>query len=128
MAVAKHVDHLNKGVEFWNAWRRENHKVRPVLTGANLKDRDFTGINFLKANLSAADLTGAILRSANLRYTDFSGSTLCGVDFLGATIMLADLTGADLSDAVGLTNDQIDECITDDATILPDSFRGPVSK
>jgi uncharacterized protein YjbI with pentapeptide repeats len=119
VAVAKHLDYLSRGTDYWNAWRNANPKIRPVLTGVKLEDRDFSGINFLKANLSGSDLTRAQLRGANLRYTDFSGCDLTGVDFEGANIMLADLTGAILTDAVGLSREQVDDALTDEATILP---------
>jgi len=106
-------------VEFWNEWRAANLRIRPVLTGANLEDRDFQGVNFLKANLSGSDLRGASFNDANLRYTDFSGCDLRGADFGGANLLLADLTGATLTDAKGLSTEQIEDAITDETTVLP---------
>ena len=119
MAVAKHMEYLNNGTGFWNAWRSENLWIRPVLTGASLDGRDLSGINFLKANLSAASLRGARIRDADLRYTDFSGCNLENVDFTGSNLMLADLTGATLTGAVGLDQESIDDALTDETTILP---------
>ncbi|HAA74991.1 TPA: hypothetical protein DCE37_07735 [Candidatus Latescibacteria bacterium] len=120
MAVAKHLEYLNRGTEFWNEWRTENPRIRPVLTGVSLTNRDFSGINFLKANLSGSDLSGSTFSSANCRYTDFSGCSLHDADFTSANIMLADLTGANLSGAKGLSRTQIEAALTDPATELPD--------
>ena len=119
MAVAKHLEILNQGVPAWNAWREENLRIRPVLTGAHLDARDFAGINFLKTNLSGANLSGTKFRDADLRYTDFSGGNLRNADFTNANLMLADLTGADLTDARGLSAASIEEARTDDTTVLP---------
>ena len=120
MAVAKHLEYLTKGTDFWNAWRSENLWIRPVLTGSTLDNRDFSGINFLKANLSAASLRGARIRDADLRYTDFSGCDLTEADFTGSNLMLADLTGATMIGAVGLNQQSIDDALTDETTILPE--------
>ncbi len=119
MAVAKHLDILKQGVSVWNRWRSENLRIRPVLTGARLEGRDFSGVNFLKTNLSGARLSGATFREANLRYTDFSGCDLRDADFTDAHLMLADLTGADLTGARGLSPASIEEARTDATTVLP---------
>lgn len=119
MAVAKHIEILKRGVPAWNAWRAEHLRIRPVLTGARLDGRDFTGVNFLKTNLSGASLSGTTFRDADLRYTDFSGCNLRNADFTDANLMLADLTGADLTGAGGLSAASIEEARTDDTTVLP---------
>ena len=119
MAVAKHLEILNRGVKEWNAWRAQNVRIRPVLTGARLEGQDYSAANFLKTNLSGANLSGSRFRGADLRYTDFSGCDLRNADFSGANLMLADLTGADLSGAVGLSLAAIDDARTDESTVLP---------
>jgi uncharacterized protein YjbI with pentapeptide repeats len=119
MAVAKHLEILDQGVRIWNVWRTENVRIRPVLTGARLDGRDFSGINFLKTNLSGASLTGSSFQNANLRYTDFSGCDLRNADFSESDLMLADLTGADLTGARGLSPASIEEARTDETTVLP---------
>jgi uncharacterized protein YjbI with pentapeptide repeats len=123
MAVAKHLEYLNQGTTCWNEWRSSNLRIRPVLTGARLEDRNFSGINFLKANLSGANLARARFKGANLRYTDFSGCDLTNADFEDADVMLADLTGADLSGSSGLSRDQIEDALTDETTVLPDGLQ-----
>ena len=102
MAVAKHLDLLNRGAQVWNTWREKNPKLRPGLTGAKLSGRDFSGMDLKKVNLSGADLRGGDLQGARLLFTD--------------------LTGADLSDALGLTREQIEEAVTDRATRLPEDL------
>jgi uncharacterized protein YjbI with pentapeptide repeats len=60
MANEEHVARLRKGVDAWNAWRKEDSDVPlrrtadPDLIGAN-----FIGANLRKANLRKANLTGA---------------------------------------------------------------------
>lgn len=119
MAVAKHLEVLKQGTDAWNAWREENPRIRPVLTGAELVGEDFSGINFLKANLSGSNLSASVFGEANLRYTDFSGCDLSGADFTDANLMLADLTGANLTGARGLDAEQIEDALTDESTVLP---------
>ena len=122
MAVAKHLEYLNNGTAFWNNWRCDNPRIRPVLTGVDLSCRDFSGINFLKANLSGSNLTQTTFRDANLRYTDFSGCDLTSADMVGADTLLADMTGATLIGAIGLSRDQINDVLTDDETRFPEGL------
>src|SRR5215203_6713785 len=65
MANKKHVARLKQGVEAWNQWRRENPKIRP---------------NLSRADLIRASLRGADLRRTNLGEADLSHS--CGVAML----------------------------------------------
>jgi uncharacterized protein YjbI with pentapeptide repeats len=65
MANDDHVAMLKRNVSAWNAWRRENAKIRPDLRNANLVKSHLTG-----AHLSAADLRRANLSGANLRQSD----------------------------------------------------------
>src|SRR5215204_7777117 len=76
MASKKHVARLKQGVEAWNQWRRENPKIRP--------------------NLSRADLIRASLRGADLRRTDLGKADLSHADLRGADLSHANLSGADL--------------------------------
>jgi|SRR5215212_9131572 len=66
------------------------------------------------AVLTGAMLSGAELRGANLRGTDLRHAKLRGSDLTEAdlgvaeeTKKAADLTGADLSDAKGITNEEL---------------------
>ena len=65
--------------------------------GADLREREFQGVDWSgrdlsNANLQEADLTGADLRGANLRGANLRAASLCR-----ANLGNADLTGADLS-------------------------------
>lgn len=120
MAVAKHLEFLNRGTAAWNAWREQNPKLRPGLTGAKLAGRDFSRMDLKKVNLSGADLSGTDLREADLGWADLSGADLSGADLRGARLLFADLTGADLRSARGVTQEQVEEAVTDVATRMPD--------
>ncbi|HEY5909215.1 MAG TPA: toll/interleukin-1 receptor domain-containing protein [Verrucomicrobiae bacterium] len=124
MANAKHLEILNRGVDPWNKWRRENKEIRPDLSGAEL-DRvdlgraDLSGTNLNAANLrwanlnladlsgadfSRADLTAARCREANLTraclgYTNLSSADLSEANFTGAALTVANLHDTDLSAA-----------------------------
>jgi uncharacterized protein YjbI with pentapeptide repeats len=89
MANDEHVALLKKGVDAWNAWRRENPDIRPNLSGANLRG----------ANLRGANLREADLREANLREANLSGANLSGADLFRADLERANLREADLSEA-----------------------------
>ena len=89
MADPKHLTKLNNGVEIWNAWRTENPKVLPNLSGA-----DFHEANLIGVDLSGADLRGARLSEANLRTANLSEARLRTANLSGAN-----LSGANLSEA-----------------------------
>ena len=79
-----------QGVTAWNRWRRENPKVVPNLSDANLTEVDLTEANLTNAILIQTNLTGAKLNGANLFVTN-----LTGVD-----LTEANLTGVDLKDTI----------------------------
>ena len=54
MTDPAHLEFLKQGVDAWNHWRRKHPEANPVLFRADLRERDFSGVN-----LSKADLTGA---------------------------------------------------------------------
>jgi hypothetical protein len=103
---------LERGVEYWNDWRREHPDATPKLSGVNLTSLVLAGCNLervkmQRANLSRADLTNANLRYADLERTDFRetnlkdatlrDANLKGADLSGASLQDADLSGADLT-------------------------------
>ncbi|NOZ94330.1 MAG: hypothetical protein GXP47_06280 [Acidobacteria bacterium] len=96
MANAEHVERLHKGVEVWNAWRRENPAVRPDLSGEDLSEMDLRGINLGEADLKDAELFHADLSEANLKMAVLRGADLSGACLAGAALYKADLTGAHL--------------------------------
>ena len=95
-----------------------------------LQDADMVGAYCKGANFFMADLRGANCREANLQQVDLQGGDLRKADMTNAHVQDAKLAGADLSgtllnaadflDALGLTNAQTREAVTDEKTRLPD--------
>jgi hypothetical protein len=108
---------LRRGVEAWNAWRKEHGNFlrpgfvrNPDLKAAPLRGEELAGANLSRADLSDADLSGADLTGANLsgafltraRLLDEAilvGADLSDAILLGTALARADLTGADLARA-----------------------------
>jgi hypothetical protein len=63
----------------------------------------------LIVNLGGADLRGAALRLADLHGADLSDADLRGADLRGANLTYARLRRADLSNAMGKTNEQLEQ-------------------
>ncbi|MBX3012665.1 MAG: pentapeptide repeat-containing protein [Caldilineaceae bacterium] len=68
------------------------------LSGAVLRNGDFTEANLSGANLSNADLYGVNFSGANLTGVNLQGANLNGARLTGATLIKADLRGAQLND------------------------------
>ncbi len=116
----EHYDILISSIHHWNDWRSANYKIKPDLSGADLK-----GYNLFKANLDGTDLSGADLREAvfikgtarmarfvnanmekaklqgslfnraNMTGASFRNASLIGSVFQGACLVEADFTNAD---------------------------------
>jgi len=104
MANDEHVAMLKKGVDAWNAWRRENADIIPDLRGAHLDEAHLTeahlnGANLIEAHLSGANLNGANLTGASLNGANLNGAKLTGASLNGASLFRASLFGADLPGA-----------------------------
>jgi uncharacterized protein YjbI with pentapeptide repeats len=81
---------------------------------------DLVGRDLRSICLCGADLRGDEVGAADLRRGD-----LAGVDLLGADLRDARLEGADLSNALFLTQLQIDAARGDGATVLPTALKRP---
>jgi uncharacterized protein YjbI with pentapeptide repeats len=109
MADDNHVAQLKTGAANWNTWRKENRRISPDLSGANLSRTDLGAAQLSGAKLTRADVSGAKLSNADFRGADFSGANLItadlngadlsGAKLIGAKLTRADLTGAKLSNA-----------------------------
>ena len=99
MAEEQHAAILAKGVDVWNAWRKENEHISPDLTRANLGFAELRTINFNECNLFEADLGDANLYEADLRDADLTGAYLQNADLRGANLARADFTHAVLMGA-----------------------------
>jgi hypothetical protein len=78
---------LREGRLAWNAWRRQNPKLRVALARANLSH----------ARLFRADLSGACLSEADLFGADLSEANLREANLTEARLIRTNLTGADLT-------------------------------
>jgi uncharacterized protein YjbI with pentapeptide repeats len=95
------------------------------LSYAELNGADLSSVKMSDANLSGAKMNGANLSDAHLPYADLGDAELNGADLRGADLRDADLreaylaepklgpetdlSGADLSDAIGVTEEQLEE-------------------
>jgi hypothetical protein len=94
--------------------------VRGDPVGASLRGADLAG-----RRLGGADLRRADLRAASLIRTDLRGSDLRLADLLGADLRGADLRSANLSDAMFVTQAQVQAAIIDRGTTLPPALVRP---
>lgn len=83
------------------------------------------GSDLLGAKLAGADLSGATLRGSVAIAADLSDATMRSCDVLGVDLRDADLRGADLSDAIYLTQMQVNSARGDARTALPEGFERP---
>jgi uncharacterized protein YjbI with pentapeptide repeats len=89
------------------------------LSAADLRGADLQGIEMSSADLRGAILSSANLQKAYLQYVKFSAADLRGANLhhaqlLGAALYHVDLSGADLSDAdltdaTGVSNEQLEQ-------------------
>ena len=114
MANPEHLAILEKGVDVWNEWRKQNVTLVPNLSVAelpeidlfeadlgrtNLRSADLHNTKLVAANLCDTDLHAAKLNDADLSWANLRGAGLSRVDLRGANLTGADLLGADLRGA-----------------------------
>ena len=97
------------------------------LTRATVKGKkpDRRGADLIGAKLKGAALAGANLRGAYLIAADLRQADLRLADVIGADFRDADLRGADLTDALFLTQAQVNAARGDATTRIPDSVDRP---
>lgn len=101
---------------------RGGNKGRVGKGGAK-KDR--RGADLIGARLTGADLRGADLRGAYLIGADLRDADLRAADLIGTDLRDADLRGADLTDALFLTQTQVNAARGDERTRLSASLARP---
>ncbi|MDX2044349.1 MAG: pentapeptide repeat-containing protein [Acidobacteriota bacterium] len=89
---------------------------RANLWGAHLERAQLICADFEEASFTGAHLEEAICSNANLKGASFSWARLNDTQ-----LNIAHLEGADLSNAIGLTQEQIQDSFTDDETKLPNN-------
>jgi uncharacterized protein YjbI with pentapeptide repeats len=102
------------------------------LHGANLQDAILYGADLQGASLQEADLQGADLQEANLSWARLSAANLQGANLQGANLSGAELgakrseaihiglSGADLTDALGVTREQLAQTMSLVGATMPD--------
>lgn len=140
------IDLLNQGANVWNKWREENPKkllhfnvinLRGAdlsnrdLSGVNLQGIDLQGVNFENTDLSGSNLYDADLYEANLKGAKFNKATLSSAKLLeldlrginfneakldGAILQQANLSRANFSRA-NLMNANLDKADLSEATL-----------
>jgi uncharacterized protein YjbI with pentapeptide repeats len=128
-----HLESLRKGAASWNAWRNENPRIRPDLSGADLRhisadlrEADFKGASLARVDLSWTDLrkvdfANATLVQADLSQADLRGANLANADMSSAKLSRADLSNADLSGA-NFNETILVKALLDEATITGARF------
>jgi uncharacterized protein YjbI with pentapeptide repeats len=110
-------------------WRRVNALLQRASEAARAAMKpigpDHGGADLVAANLRRADLRGANLRGARLIHADLRGANLAQADVSGADFRDANLRGADLSEALFLTQAQLDAAAADGETRIPPTLRRP---
>lgn len=96
MAEEQHLEILDRGVEEWNRWRKQNPEIRPDLSSSNLINRDLSRADLTGTDLSRADLSKAQLSHASLHGANLESSTFILADLLGAILNESNLTAASL--------------------------------
>lgn len=96
-----------------------------VRAGAGPAALDRRGAQLLGADLRGADLRGSTFAGALLLGADLRGADLRLVDLVGADLRGADLSGADLTQALFLTQSQVNAARGDAGTRLPAGLERP---
>jgi hypothetical protein len=102
---------------------RVSRAIRGHDVGAALRGADLSG-----QGLRGADLRRADLRAACLIRTDLRGADLQLADLLGADLRGADLRSANLSDAIFVTQAQVQSAFIDRRTRLPPALLSPFDR
>jgi len=102
MANKEHLAKLQKGVGFWNRWRKRNSDVKPDLSSANFERANLSGVNLYNADLSdtnfqLADLRFSLLSDSDLENADFSCANLSRANLESAYLYCANLSEAKLT-------------------------------
>ncbi len=143
MANQKHLDVINRGVDYFNEWREQNpieiidlskaNLMGAKLSKVDLHDAILNGANLQAANLDFANLNGthlnfALLSNASLEYATLFGTLLTEADLYntnlqGAAFNFANLDGAHLTEAI-LSNATITNVIISRANLSRTDFSG----
>jgi uncharacterized protein YjbI with pentapeptide repeats len=92
-----------------------------ILTGSNVNKGKFQDVNLTNVKLNNADLKQANFFEANLQHADMENSNLQGAQFNeDTTLFQTNFKGANLKEASGLMENQIQDCLVNKETKLPE--------
>ncbi|MFB6890335.1 pentapeptide repeat-containing protein [Kitasatospora sp. NPDC056327] len=100
-------------------------RASELVRAAVPRRREHRGADLFGASLRGADLRGANLRGALLVAADLAGADLRLADLIGADLRDAELSGADLTEALFLTQAQLNAARGNAATLLPPALNRP---
>ncbi|MFD0275465.1 pentapeptide repeat-containing protein [Kitasatospora sp. NPDC127111] len=100
-------------------------RASELVRAAVPRRREHRGADLFGARLRGADLRGANLRGALLVAADLAGADLRLADLIGADLRDANVAGADLTEALFLTQAQLNAARGDATTRLPESLTRP---
>ncbi|HMG72155.1 MAG TPA: pentapeptide repeat-containing protein [Pyrinomonadaceae bacterium] len=125
---ANFTDANMEGANLLEAQGKQANFVMARLQGACFTRGYLKGAQFIRANLVKAYFDEAVLRGANfvgadLQEVDFTKACLVGADLVGTNLKDANLEGADLSDAHGLSLEQLKSTYGYGNAILPNYLK-----
>ncbi|WP_306982637.1 pentapeptide repeat-containing protein [Alkalicoccobacillus murimartini] len=94
-------------------------------TRANKQRTKYKTIDFIGAKLKNKNFQGANLRGILFLAADLRGADMRAAELLGADLRDADLSGADLTEAIFLTQAQVNAAKGDQETKLPTGLNKP---
>lgn len=107
-------------------WRGQvGARLRAVSRARRGSGQDYAGADLMGRDLRSHDLSRADLRGALLVGADLRGTPLVLADLLGADLRDAKVAGTDLSQALFLTQPQVNAARGDAATVLPPALTRP---
>ena len=121
------VDSKLNGANLTGANLTRAHLTRANLDGANLTRANLDGANLNGANLADATLTRAYLDGANLDGANLTCANLTRAHLTYAYLIDVNMADADLSKVLGLSQQQVDEAVGNQATTLPTGITRPES-
>lgn len=114
-----------KGDDLSDAQLNKAKLVGADLSEANLSGANLSKANLFLANLSKANLHGVYLKETNLSFANLSFVNLSGAGLYDANLSNADLEGADMTDAQGVTDEQLSEAKSLKGATMPNGKKHP---
>jgi len=92
MARKQHLQVLRQGRDQWDAWRKENPKITPDLSEADLRGMELKFVDFRRADLTRSNLSGIYAVHGQFHNADLRGADLRDGQFSEASFLHANLS------------------------------------